>query len=381
MSYHNLKPVPAFHTKQDKKHQATIFAADEADKSGDFEYTPHEPLQWWYSKDQGGSWQHVPPTALVQLDQNLRVVQLLPDQLEGSKAQLNQQFLVAVTEDAERKPTKSHALEIDVARLPPAVPFRIEGAGTIGGQPNAGVDVALSRARVPNTKDEILWVVIRNSSNALSFNAYQDFMDSLFASPRFNQAAGHDRRALTDALELGEPFVASSIDAHKVLKAATELFVMTRCGVMRPPTLRPDALEEEGRFGHRLPAVFQEMWESYLTPSGNIDGRQAHILPYLDLIRRKLGDLGTSRASSAGLIDRQVGLIQDKLVHPILLELIWSYWHEEGMLVQSFNTITRRFQNVRSNGERDPLAQLELDPLRPVTNLLWGWVQDEQRTG
>ena len=31
---------------------------------------------------------------------------------------------------------------------------------------------------------------------------------------------------------------------------------------------------------------------------------------------------------------------------PCLLELIWSYWHEEAMLVQTTNAIALRFQNV-----------------------------------
>lgn len=60
-------------------------------------------------------------------------------------------------------------------------------------------------------------------------------------------------------------------------------------------------------------------------------------------------------------------------------ELIWSYWHEEGMLVQTMNAISLRFQNVRSeSGGRDPLAELEIDPLRPLNNLLWGYIQDER---
>ena len=42
------------------------------------------------------------------------------------------------------------------------------------------------------------------------------------------------------------------------------------------------------------------------------------------------------------------------------------------------NAISRRFQNVRGPGERDPLAHLEIDPLRPLNNLLWGYIQDEQ---
>ena len=70
--------------------------------------------------------------------------------------------------------------------------------------------------------------------------------------------------------------------------------------------------------------------------------------------------------------------LSSRVSAPCLLELIWSYWHEEGMLVQTMNAISRRFQNVRGPGDRDPLAHLEIDPLRPLNNLLWGYVQDEQ---
>jgi hypothetical protein len=48
------------------------------------------------------------------------------------------------------------------------------------------------------------------------------------------------------------------------------------------------------------------------------------------------------------------------------------------MQVQSMNAITRRFQNVRGPGQPDPLANLEVNPLRPLNNLIWGYIQDEQ---
>ena len=46
------------------------------------------------------------------------------------------------------------------------------------------------------------------------------------------------------------------------------------------------------------------------------------------------------------------------------------------MLTQSINAVALRFQNRRRNG-RDPLARLEIDPLRPLNNLIWGYIQDE----
>jgi hypothetical protein len=48
------------------------------------------------------------------------------------------------------------------------------------------------------------------------------------------------------------------------------------------------------------------------------------------------------------------------------------------MLVQTMNAITWRFQNRRGVGDRDPLAMLEIDPLRPLNNFIWGYIQDEQ---
>ena len=61
------------------------------------------------------------------------------------------------------------------------------------------------------------------------------------------------------------------------------------------------------------------------------------------------------------------------------LELLWSYWQDEGGLVQTMNAISWRFQN-RTPGSRgrDPLAGMDVDPLRPMSNLLWGWIQDAQ---
>src|ERR1700683_1048280 len=46
------------------------------------------------------------------------------------------------------------------------------------------------------------------------------------------------------------------------------------------------------------------------------------------------------------------------------------------MLVQTMNAIARRFQNRRGSSY-DPLGELEFDPLRPLNNMIWGYIQDE----
>ena len=58
------------------------------------------------------------------------------------------------------------------------------------------------------------------------------------------------------------------------------------------------------------------------------------------------------------------------------VELIWNYWLEEGMLVQTLNVILARFQNRRLPG-RDPLARFDVTPLLPLRNRLWGFAEDE----
>lgn len=58
------------------------------------------------------------------------------------------------------------------------------------------------------------------------------------------------------------------------------------------------------------------------------------------------------------------------------VELIWNYWQEEGMLVQTLNVILARFQNRRLPG-RDPLARFDVAPLLPLRGLLWGFAEDE----
>jgi hypothetical protein len=61
------------------------------------------------------------------------------------------------------------------------------------------------------------------------------------------------------------------------------------------------------------------------------------------------------------------------------VELIWNYWQEEGMLVQSLNHILARFQNRRVGPGRDALGRFDLNPLLPLRNLLWGFAEDERR--
>lgn len=255
------------------------------------------------------------------------------------------------------------------------------------------VGVALQRTATAVTGDLALWQAILNSTDKLSFNNYLRFMNLLFCGDedvsdlpafeqeRFQNKKSHFRDTLLSRRLL--PFTDS--DAYRVVKAATEAFVMVNCGILAPP--RPfDDVRDKLYFAARdlpfPPAGLEALLDqNYLVAllGGEVGDKT---LPYLALIRAKLPDIAIKLSPFDEIAPEQVsachGILQEKLANPCLLELIWSYWHEEGMLVQTLNAITRRFQNVRGPAAMDPLANLEIDPLRPLNNLLWGYVQDEQ---
>ncbi|MEY4902494.1 MAG: hypothetical protein RLZZ292_309 [Bacteroidota bacterium] len=60
------------------------------------------------------------------------------------------------------------------------------------------------------------------------------------------------------------------------------------------------------------------------------------------------------------------------------MELIWSYWMEQGMLVQTMNVISLRYQNMKRSRGIEVLGRFDTAPLTPISDLLWGYLQDEQ---
>jgi hypothetical protein len=177
-------------------------------------------------------------------------------------------------------------------------------------------------------------------------------------------------------------------DAYRFLKVATEVFLMVNCGVPIAPGFF-STKDLTGLIGSVSldtgaiadPGALQTLWESYLV---QVNGTSDALIPYLALVKDKLHELPLKKSvfvndPDVDLPQSCFGILADKLASPCLLELIWSYWHEEGMQVQTMNAISRRFQNVRApGGGRDPLAMMEIDPLRPLNNLIWGFIQDEQ---
>jgi hypothetical protein len=224
------------------------------------------------------------------------------------------------------------------------------------------VQVQLTRATATATTDQALWAYIRASTDAVAYKRYAEFIDDVLCCE-----AGNEGLPRTKVAPNSLPF--PRVEAYALLKAATEVFLMINCGIDKRHHF--DAASESARFNRPVNGLeIDDEFAKYVGRDG--------VLPYMDIIRAKLGGVPVRDDNNLGV--RCHSILRDKLRNPCMLELIWSYWHDEAMLAQTMNAVSMRFQNRRStvNGERDPLANLELDPLRPLNNFLWGYIQDEQ---
>jgi len=253
-------------------------------------------------------------------------------------------------------------------------------------------DVTLQRTASFPTDDQALWATIRSSTNAISFDRYQQFVSLVFNENAYHHQNNQQHRQLPhyaqnlswmSNLNIYGPY------SYTVLKLATQAFLTLQCG------LKPIGNEIANKFFHgnppeKMSGFFKEQADDRdeeARRSFIVDGLTKQLssylgenktLPYLDRIVNALlsipGDPDYTPSTSE-VLPYYYGILQQRASNPSLIELIWSYWHEEGMLAQTMNAIALRFQNQRS-GPNDPLAELEIDPLRPLNNMIWGFVQD-----
>jgi hypothetical protein len=247
------------------------------------------------------------------------------------------------------------------------VPITATGTAGITAVPSTTGDpikVALQRSSAVRTRDQAFWALIRSCTTAMNSRNYFDFIERVLCREEgLDNPAGMIGRLSRQAREL-HPF-SYGVGAYELLKTATQVFLLLECGGCHADIKNLDAEDESRRFGETITVdQIRDRLRQYLT-TGH--------LPYID---RVLDNAFRGEREIAAV--HCYGVLTSRIQVPCLLELIWSYWHEEGMLVQTINAITRRFQNVRRPGDRDPLAHLEIDPLRPLNNLLWGYIQDEQ---
>ena len=232
--------------------------------------------------------------------------------------------------------------------------------------------VTLQRTFAGPTDDRALWPAIRNRTAAIGFDRYKKFIDCVFCEGKFPEDVPVPERFKGCVDEPVLQFNIHGPYAYSVLKLATQVFLTLESGVVirdnTPGKPKIFDIEKErirvNDFSLTVSKLQQEL-QAYLAP--------AEHLPYLDRI---VTNLITLDGEATEVLPYCLGVLQFRLTSPSLIELIWSYWLEEGMLVQTMNAIARRFQNRRGSAN-DPLAELEFDPLRPLNNLIWGFIQDE----
>ena len=255
--------------------------------------------------------------------------------------------------------------------------------------------VTLTRSSSLPTLDQSLWIAIRNRTDAIGFNRYNAFIHRLLCeggdtgTTTCPQSATPDQDALSGGIgSIGVPSIDDRIedlrnrpsiygvDSYQLLKLATQAFLLFEGGVaIEPPRIGGSSgnleFEEESRLGR--PITLQQarhQLQQYLTAQiGTVGGRS---LPYLKRVVDALIP-ASNRQESSPFCENT---LRRRLHCPAMIELIFNYWIEQGALVQTMNAVLLRFQN-RRRGDRDPLVNLTLDPLRPLGNLLWGRLQDE----
>jgi len=246
------------------------------------------------------------------------------------------------------------------------------------------VPVSLQRTATIPTSDQILWMIIRNRTEAISFPRYKEFIDSVMCGGPPALRGGRE------ALQF------RGTGAFELLCRATDAFLMQEMGVITDEVvtgrarmgatdespgwleiegLSPEqlALRETTRLGYR-PSKQQiaDMRADYFEQLRQEFGP---VMPYLNTIQARLGDIPLKGPMEVPATC--YGILRSRISDPLSIELIWSYWHEEAMLVQAMYAILARFQNRKLRYGPDPLARLDIDPLRPLGNLIWGWAQDE----
>ncbi len=323
--------------------------------------------------------------------------------LEGFNDQLRLNFEVLFQRNPRSSTIGTDSLADTIGKVSDEITDSISGlASTLNTNLSSTFTTRLQPAGSPVTNDLALWVLILKGTEALSFKNFEDYMNAIFCSTDHTLAARELETVSRLSGTRSLPFM--GIDAYRCVKIAAEAFVMVNCMVDGIFTER-----DVKRLRDSVPLIdgnvnrsaLDKWWRNYKVelqfrtivedPTGelSVDTVEVDTIPYLSVIQRKLKDQDLKLTPFESAFSQYLspeleqttntcfGLLSEKLSHPCYLELIWSYWHEESMMVQGLNAISRRFQNVKGSG-RDPFAHVELDPLRPLNNLLWGYIQDEQ---
>lgn len=218
--------------------------------------------------------------------------------------------------------------------------------------------------------DGKLWSIIRNRSLSNRFEIYKDYINHVFCG---------DSNAVNDS----DGYIRSKCDGYEILKTSTEAF------------LKIGALDIDSNIDLHNKCTNKAELKAHHENNKNthdkrddsiFDGEKKRLNVENDVTYNDINNANVTFPHHPKIEQNQVNedkydiekYDERKIKHPLLLEFIWSYWNEESLLVQACNALCLRFQNRRSSALRDPLANLTIDPLKPLSNIIWGFIENEQ---
>ena len=222
-------------------------------------------------------------------------------------------------------------------------------------------NIRLDRPGIESTPDQALWTTI--TDHALYFSEYENFIDTILCGPdasniKYKNTNFDNSSGYRPVSKIRSPFIKS--EEYNLIKFATDFYMLAKFGL---DTRQLSSYTQNT--GYRLPYY-------------NIIVDRIKDNPAIaDILEKSKTNAILPPYPTPDSSDCEQRAFE-RLYNPIMIELIWSYWMEQGMLVQTMNVINLHFQNIKTTKYPSPLDRMHTDPLRPLNHILWGYIQDEQ---
>ncbi len=239
------------------------------------------------------------------------------------------------------------------------------------------------------TDDQALWDAIRKTK--IDFEAYAEFIERMFDPECTETKTSRDSRAKHQIKNHVSPF--QNVASYQFLKQSTDYFLLTKSFFFDDTDARSSTIFLGSNFmGKSAKPSLKKLYRDEFFLDSIARAVESNFPLDVDFEPGLPGQIKNDDRDNFKpalyptgkdldcLIGGQEGLPDFSWYASAqpMLELIWSYWMEEAGLVQTMNAISLRFQNVKKRQGADPLANLALDSLRPLSNLMWGFIEDER---
>jgi hypothetical protein len=207
------------------------------------------------------------------------------------------------------------------------------------------------------------WAVITAMSQNVSYAKYEDFIDKVLCRCEGSPAMCRELKKLCEleGKEIDNWGRFYGTYTYEDLKQATEIFLLCNAHYRCNPEIEVDA-----RLIYTDDA--KKRFEAF---QGLFDDPKAHD----SLLKKAYAFLASQGRPTPFCNDMGLKL---RCTDDMYLEYIWTFYHDIGMLEQTLKAISLRFQNKRTSLLKNQLEDLEISCLRPITDLLWGYINDEQ---